>query len=319
MEEGFELAVIKGEAVAHAVPLIGRPLEIGRAPTSDLVVGDESVSWRHAQVWLEGRRPWLRDLASRNGTFLNESRVRRPAPLADGDKIRVGNTQVLQVRAAASPVVTTVLQLEDVGSNVAIPLRSDRFHIGSGSDAHLRLPDGPARAATLLIHDGGEMWLGTEEGDRQLTLEESFEVGGRTLRLIEAHLEHAPTVESGKHRYPYRMTAKASGPTGPQATLKDPDRQLDCLLTGNRGVLMYLLAKKLSDDRKAGLSAAEEGWCSDSDLAIGIWGRGGKEANHLHVLVYRLRKHLTQQGFDPWFLEKRRWGLRARLHRVRVT
>jgi pSer/pThr/pTyr-binding forkhead associated (FHA) protein len=37
-----------------------------------------------------GGRPLLEDLGSKNGTFLQGKRLRRPASLADGDTFRLG-------------------------------------------------------------------------------------------------------------------------------------------------------------------------------------------------------------------------------------
>jgi hypothetical protein len=48
----------------------------------------------------------------------------------------------------------------------------------------------------------------------------------------------------------------------------------------------------------------------------GVWGRGRKTANHLNVLVHRLRGQLEEAGFDPWFVEKRRGGIRIRCREV---
>ena len=35
-------------------------------------------------------------------------------------------------------------------------------------------------------------------------------------------------------------------------------------------------------------------------------------------LIHRLRKAVKDAGFDPWFIEKRQWGVRVRLRRVTV-
>lgn len=67
-----------------------RPVTIGRSPEADLVVADEKVSRLHC-----GIRQWdgdfiLKDLRSRNGTFVNGRRV-EVVRLAPGDQIRVGS------------------------------------------------------------------------------------------------------------------------------------------------------------------------------------------------------------------------------------
>jgi len=319
MSSQYELTVVNNGVVTHALPIGTAPLRIGRGPGNDLVLSEDTISWHHAQVWVEGDAVWAHDLSSRNGTFLNEERVKSPVRVKAGDEMRVGPKIHLRVRSvAAPPTEWRPLLLEDETSGVQFMLRSDRFLIGSGEDCDLRLEDAPDRAATVIIHDDGEIWIGTDEAEWSVKKDEVFQVSGRRMKIVEgAGSVRAPTLEYGGVRYPYTVQASASGVTGPQAVLRADDGQ-ELLLTGNRGVLMYLLSKKLSDDRDKGLGRSEEGWCSDADIASGIWGKGARDANNLHVLVYRLRKHLKKQGFDPWFIEKRHWGIRARLREVDI-
>lgn len=70
---------------------------IGRAPTCEVVVKDERCSRRHAEVFYEGKTWHVRDLESRNGTFLQESRVEESQVLEAGNVIRVGRTQIIFV------------------------------------------------------------------------------------------------------------------------------------------------------------------------------------------------------------------------------
>jgi len=65
----------------------------GRHPQSDLrfdAEKDLDVSTRHAAVALQGERFVLRDLGSRNGTFVNGQKIGADVVLADGDKLRFG-------------------------------------------------------------------------------------------------------------------------------------------------------------------------------------------------------------------------------------
>lgn len=316
---GFELTVVVEGVVVHAIALAETPKRIGRAPGCDLVLDDESVSWHHAQVWVEGQRAWVQDLASRNGSFVDEQRVRGTMPLAPGASLRVGNKIQLQLRGARQPDAIPLLLLVDLDAGIRFPLRSDRFHIGTGEDAHLRLAEGPDRAATIGVHGDGGLWISTD-GETQSSLElgAPFEVGGRAMQIVKGTASHAPTVEYGGHRYPYEAVANAHGPSGPEVTLSDPQLGTTKLFTRNRGLLLYLLVKELDAHRQAGLDPEAEGWANDNDVAVGIWGRNAADANKLHVLIHRLRKAVKDAGFDPWFIEKRQWGVRVRLRRVTV-
>jgi len=301
----------------QALPLGEQPLSIGRGPSNDLVLTDDAVSWHHAQLWLEGGAPWLRDLGSRNGTFVNGQRCLGASKLASGDTVRLGPLLELVVQGASDGMVSRfqVRHLEDVEAGLRLLVATDRFLIGSGSDCDLRLPEGPKRAATLLLHDNGELWLGTSEGDRQVGMGEAFLVGGRKLRVVEEALDHAPTVDFGAVGYPYELRL-SSGHDGPQATITEPSVRRELLLTGNRGILLYVLGQQLAKHRDRGTPTSEEGWCDTEAVIVGVWGRNKGASNHLNVLVHRTRQQLERQGFDPWCIEKRRGGVRLRVRSV---
>jgi hypothetical protein len=82
-----------------------------------------------------------------------------------------------------------------------------------------------------------------------------------------------------------------------------------------RAILLYLLGKKVDDDRRGGTQKDEVGWCADDDAIVGVWGRNGLPdgANRLKVLVHRLRAEIERAGLDPWFIERRRRFIRIRV------
>ena len=71
----------------------GPVLQIGRAPGCDIVLDDRNVSRRHAEIRRRGPVVVLVDLDSTNGTIVNGRRVREH-PLADGDRITLGNSRL---------------------------------------------------------------------------------------------------------------------------------------------------------------------------------------------------------------------------------
>jgi pSer/pThr/pTyr-binding forkhead associated (FHA) protein len=75
---------------------------IGRGHGCDLALPDDGASRQHAIVsWDAAAGAYaIEDLQSTNGTRVNGKRV-RAAPLADGDRIQVGQTQL---RFALRPV-----------------------------------------------------------------------------------------------------------------------------------------------------------------------------------------------------------------------
>lgn len=70
------------------------PTSVGRSPDCVICLPSESVSRRHAEVFLDGRGYVVRDLGSNNGTFVNEQQVTE-VKLNDGDVVRVGLTSLV--------------------------------------------------------------------------------------------------------------------------------------------------------------------------------------------------------------------------------
>src|SRR5688572_3107851 len=71
---------------------VGRSLIIGRHSGAGVVIDDPQSSREHTGIAFDGRAYVVRDLDSRNGTFLNEAQVLGPEVLHPGDRIRIGRT-----------------------------------------------------------------------------------------------------------------------------------------------------------------------------------------------------------------------------------
>jgi DNA-binding winged helix-turn-helix (wHTH) protein len=64
---------------------------IGREGEDVLALHSSTVSRRHARVTVSANEATLEDLGSKNGTYVNESRVTSPVLISDGDVVRVGS------------------------------------------------------------------------------------------------------------------------------------------------------------------------------------------------------------------------------------
>jgi pSer/pThr/pTyr-binding forkhead associated (FHA) protein len=70
-------------------------LTIGRGGQNDITIrSDEYASARHARFEPRQDGVWVQDLGSTNGTYLNGARLDRPRRLADGDVVRIGETDL---------------------------------------------------------------------------------------------------------------------------------------------------------------------------------------------------------------------------------
>lgn len=65
-------------------------ITIGRHPSCEWVLPDETISARHARLVYHHDQWWLEDLGSRNGTFLNGEALAAPAVLTNEDNVRCG-------------------------------------------------------------------------------------------------------------------------------------------------------------------------------------------------------------------------------------
>ncbi|HLL76819.1 MAG TPA: SpoIIE family protein phosphatase [Pyrinomonadaceae bacterium] len=99
-----ELIIKYPDRAPETFPLGRLRITIGRSARNDLCVPDPFASRVHAEVRREGDFYVLQDLGSANGTLFNGGRVEQPIPLAPGDRIQIGETEIVfhdQALAAA--------------------------------------------------------------------------------------------------------------------------------------------------------------------------------------------------------------------------
>ncbi|WP_232667127.1 FHA domain-containing protein [Pseudonocardia sp. TRM90224] len=77
------------------VSLAGDRITIGRSSRNDVIIDDPQISRLHAVMERLGGAWCIRDISSRNGTFVNGGRIVQQATLRPGDEIRVGRTRLM--------------------------------------------------------------------------------------------------------------------------------------------------------------------------------------------------------------------------------
>ena len=110
---------VEGSEGAEATPpsrlvFSGAPLCIGRARSAELCLPDSRVSSRHAEIRREGRDWTVVDLASTNGTWLNDKRLSPDVPrlLRTGDVVELASFRLrveVDVVADGGTATTTAL------------------------------------------------------------------------------------------------------------------------------------------------------------------------------------------------------------------
>src|SRR5438128_944615 len=120
--------------------LNGETVSIGRASDCTIPIKDRYLSRKHAEI-VPTERGWIvRDCGSANGTFLNGVRVDREHPLQGGDRIRLGDTEI--VFESAEHNTDRILAIADTKSKTTIAIPIDQIE-------EPRKATDPARLKTL--------------------------------------------------------------------------------------------------------------------------------------------------------------------------
>lgn len=136
-----------------AIPLGGRPVQIGRLPECDVLLDSWEISRRHARIIATPAGPLLVD-RSRFGTFLNGLRIVAPTLLQDGDVIQIGDTELL---VSSQPTMPTRPPRSALAERVAAWWQ--RFGL-----AELGGMIAAVGSATLILHRGLGLWLAALAG-----------------------------------------------------------------------------------------------------------------------------------------------------------
>jgi len=98
-ERPLALAVTAGPAELKGLKVaLDRAVRIGRESGFELVIADDFVSTRHAQVIPTAGGPVLEDLGSTNGTVVNGAPVKTPVTLKAGDEVVIGTVRMKVTR-----------------------------------------------------------------------------------------------------------------------------------------------------------------------------------------------------------------------------
>jgi phosphoserine phosphatase RsbU/P len=114
-------------------PLRGESVSIGRASECTIPIRDRYLSRKHAEIVAVGGDWVLKDCGSANGTYLNGTRVEKDMLLNSGDRIRLGDTELLFVSSehttdrflaiadtAQRPSITIPVQDIDTGEHESV-------------------------------------------------------------------------------------------------------------------------------------------------------------------------------------------------------
>lgn len=93
-----EISLAFKDSLPQAVKLFRQPeVTIGRDPTCDFPLSDETVSARHASLKYHHHQWWVEDHTSTNGTYLNKELLVTATVIVSGDELRCGS-KIMEIK-----------------------------------------------------------------------------------------------------------------------------------------------------------------------------------------------------------------------------
>jgi hypothetical protein len=277
------------------LPLRARHL-VGRSRSCHLRLERATVSAEHAVLWWTGERWLVRDLGSRNGTWV------------DGERLEPLSSRPLPQGAALTFGLEAGYQLVEDGAPRAFAVGEDEGALVVGTPDLLELPDEQDPAVSLLLTEAG--WR-MEGSDEPLPPEPALEARGRRFR-VSLPDRVLPTLEREETDAPPSLGLKfVLDPDGRLQELLQLGAQQDLPLKArSHGETLLWLARARLEDRARGLPEEEQGWVYLPDVLQQL--RLTESALNVHV--FRARQQLG----DHRVIERRLRTLQLRLGLVRL-
>jgi len=115
-------------------PLQGDTISIGRASDCAIPIKDRYLSRKHAEIIAINGSWLLKDLGSANGTYLNGTRVEQDLPLKTGDRIRLGDTEIVFESSDNNTDRLVAISDTPASATIAIPIHDIDKHPADTGD-----------------------------------------------------------------------------------------------------------------------------------------------------------------------------------------
>ncbi len=284
---------------------------VGRSRAADLRVTARAVSGEHAVFRWTGDCWELRDLGSRNGTWL------------DDRKLLPGERATVQARARIAfgdPSVSWVLETDSSPSAAAITDSG----VLEGTSEFLALPslDDPQ---VIVEYDPDEGWQLSRDGETSEVEDGSTVLVGDTSYLLWLPPPSAPMPMTAEIRDLASLVDSFEARGLDFAVSADEEYiEVTARLGGKTHAipprvhheLLLALARQRLADRAEGIPDSEQGWLYTSDLRRMLH----ISANQFYVMSHRCKRELEKLGVDPvLLLEKRTTSRQVRLGLTDLT
>lgn len=282
---------------------------VGRSSACTLRINEPRASAEHARIAYRDGHWTIRDLGSRNGTFVNGEKLEpsMTRTLARGDKIAFGNLQ-------------QQFTLEDASAPAVMARRlSTGEYLAPSRDEMLVLPS-PAQPEACIFEDAPSVWLLEIEGtSREARDNEILSIGGESF-VVYLPVPMVPTIESteakpklGPIELRFRVSANEEVV---EVTVVAADEIHVLAPRTHHYTLLTLARSKVRDKENKALSASQQGWVFVDELCRML----SVDEFRLNTEIYRIRQDISAAGVPnaAGIIERRRGSRQLRLATERV-
>lgn len=263
--------------------LVEPELLIGRSPSCGLKIQEAYVSAQHATLRWGGARWELKDLGSRNGTFLNGVRL-------EGGKAHV----VARGAQLAFGSESELWELTDDSSPEAMAIPLDGGDPVVQENDVIGLPSAQNPEASIFRDVDGIWKLETLDGDRiVLDHHKMFQVAGRAFRFASPDVM-GPTSTSLMSPEQSKVSLRflvSRDEEHVELRAEQGDLVVD-LGSRSHNYLLLTLARARREDEQNGLTDPSCGWIHQEDLLSALH----ITSTQLNIDVFRIRQHFARVG-----------------------
>lgn len=272
---------------------------IGRSRGVDLRIDEPAVSGQHALLRWTGERWELRDLGSRNGTWLDDRRLApgERAQLTAGAKLGFGNADLRWTL------------IED-RAPLPVAVAEDSGEVCVGEGGLLSLPPGSDAPELLLFRGEDGEWQMERHGD-VVPAPDEVEVEGRTWRLSLPQESDQTLDRSAPSVANLSLHFEVSADEEFAQIFLDRRGQRTPLEARVHHYLLLTLARQRQRDAQDGGPEAGHGWVHQSELAHML----RIEESQVNLQIFRARRQLADAGVEDaaHIVERRTPGRQLRL------
>lgn len=275
---------------------------LGRSSTCTIQLNNPRVSGEHARLaWT--RFGWeLRDLGSRNGTWV------------DGKRLGAGEAVLLSLGASvgfANP--EGGFRLEEAGAPGAMARSLKCGVTVSAEEGLLALPEADNPRLTV-FEDAIGRWVAELDGEPRSVTDGEVVTLDEQSWMLHLPMAEDHTLDIGQHPIPLDTLEL-------QFQVSADEEHIDLLVLHDGGqsalknrahhYLLLILARARIEDGDADISAGEHGWVYADDLAESL----RIDEARLNVMIFRARKEFAELGVTgaASVIERRRGSRKLRI------